>query len=397
MSSKALSTHNLCIKTGKTSDNPSRIVFVAASNGSEAGNFPLDGIEDAWIFQVGYHVGYGLTGGLPDDRNSCPQGYRYGDLQSAEFFRLVATRLRTEFFLSEEIPKEVSSDWFATPKPAHMRFSDECLLKILSIEFRKACRTWDTPRGVLPCTLLCHSGGSQWCGDALELILSNPNRLIHKVLVFAPAMGLHQFMKLQQVSFDARLRSQMQLPEVVLFYHENDGKCKVKVQQDYKTFKMNHITVQHVALPGWDALNKSAYWYHCHNLPALLMETNLMQQFLQNQQPWQMKEEFGIRDILPSRGGIAFILFLSVLIAVFETSTQEKRMDQEVNELNSWSGDMIHILEKYPFILHPTHPTIWISKLFTTSAQKAFAGLHKVWLLFRNGGLLWWYGFWLSM
>ena len=43
-------THNLCIKTGKTSDNPSRIVLVAASNGSEAGNFPLDGIEDAWIF-----------------------------------------------------------------------------------------------------------------------------------------------------------------------------------------------------------------------------------------------------------------------------------------------------------------------------------------------------------
>ena len=98
---------------------------------------------------------------------------------------------------------------------------------------------------------------------------------------------------------------------------------------------MNHITVQNVALPGWDALNKSAYGYHCHNLPALLMETNLMQQFLQNQQPWQMKEEFGIRDILPSRGGIAFILFLSVLIAVFETSTQVKRMDQEVNELNS--------------------------------------------------------------
>ena len=88
-------THNLCIKTGKTSERLTKIVFIAASNGSDAGNFPLDRLDDSWIFQVGYHQGYGLTGGLPDDRNSSPQGYRHGGVLNGEFFRLVGTRLRS--------------------------------------------------------------------------------------------------------------------------------------------------------------------------------------------------------------------------------------------------------------------------------------------------------------
>ena len=209
-----------------------------------------------------------------------------------------------------------------------MRFSDECLLKMVSTEFRKACHTWDAKRGILPCTLLCHSGGTQWCGDALEIILGNSDRFIDKILIFAPAMGFHQFKKFHELSYAARLRSHMQT-EIVVFYHENDGECKVKVQQKNKTFKIDHITVQNVALPGWDGINKSVYGYYCHNLPALLMDTNLMQSFLKNRQPWQMKEEFGIRDILPSRGGIAFTLFMSVLIAILETSMQQKTIHQE--------------------------------------------------------------------
>ena len=97
-------THNLCIITGKTTERPTQIVFIAASNGSEAGEFPLDHLDDCWIFQVGYHEDYGLTGALPDDRNSYPQGYRHGDTQHGEFFRLVGTRLRHDFFLGCRIP-----------------------------------------------------------------------------------------------------------------------------------------------------------------------------------------------------------------------------------------------------------------------------------------------------
>ena len=55
---------------------------------------------------------------------------------------------------------------------------------MLQIEFRKACKIWDAERGVLSCTLLCHSGGFQWCGDALEMIVSHPDRLIDKVPIF---------------------------------------------------------------------------------------------------------------------------------------------------------------------------------------------------------------------
>ena len=45
-------THNLCIKTGKTGDKPHRIVFVAASIGVRAGNFPLQNLTDAYIFKL---------------------------------------------------------------------------------------------------------------------------------------------------------------------------------------------------------------------------------------------------------------------------------------------------------------------------------------------------------
>ena len=151
----------------------------------------------------------------------------------------------------------------------------------------------------------------------------------------------------------------------------------MKVQSDNKSFKIDHITVQNVALPGWEGINKSVYGYHCPHLPALLMETNLVQRFWKSHRAWDLKEEFGIKDILPSRGGIAFILFMSVLIAMFETSTEHKTIGDEVKKLNSWSTDMIQTLEDNPFILHPTHPENLVAKLFPTDGQKAYVGLHE--------------------
>ena len=183
------------------------------------------------------------------------------------------------------------------------------------------------------------------------------------MLIYAPAMGFHQFLKFHQLSYTARSRSHGQT-EIVLFYYENDGKCKVKVQRNNKTFKIDHITVQNVALPGWEGINKSVYGYHCHNLPTLLLETNLMQRFLKSHRAWDLKEEFGIEDILPSRGGIAFMLFMSVLIAMFESSTEHKTIEDDVKKMNSWSSDMIRTLEDNPFILHPTHPANLVSEVF---------------------------------
>ena len=97
-----------------------------------AGNFPINDVSNAFIFQVGYHQGYGLTGALPDDHNGNPQGYRRGDTEIAEFFRMIGPLLRTTFFLDPEFvtrgSAEKPKDWFATPRAAHMRFSDPCLV-----------------------------------------------------------------------------------------------------------------------------------------------------------------------------------------------------------------------------------------------------------------------------
>ena len=120
-------THNLCIKTGKTRDKLNRLVFVAASSGVRAGTFTHQNLPDAYIFQVGYHQGYGLTGALPDDHNSIPQGYRRGDTLIAEFFRIIGPLLRPTFVLDANFVPHGTTDWLPTPKPAHRMFSDPCL------------------------------------------------------------------------------------------------------------------------------------------------------------------------------------------------------------------------------------------------------------------------------
>ena len=69
--------------------------------------------------------------------------------------------------------------------------------------------------------------------------------------------------------------------------------------------------------------------------------------------------------------------FMSVLIAMFESSTEHKTIEDEAKKMNSWSSDMIRTLEKNPFILHPTHPENLVSELFSTHRQKAYVGLHE--------------------
>ena len=183
------------------------IFFVAACNGSHACNIPIIDVINAYIFQVGYHEEYGLTGALPDDHHGNPQGYRRGDTEIAEFFRMIGPVLRPTFFLDREfVPRgsaEKPKDWFPTPRAAHRRFSDPCLVDIVRSEFEKACKVWDAHGLLLPGTMICHSAGTQWCGDALEIIQSSSNRCIHLVLLFAPAMSYEQFIKFHAESSKA--------------------------------------------------------------------------------------------------------------------------------------------------------------------------------------------------
>ena len=109
-------------------------------------------------------------------------------------------------------------------------------------EFQKACKVWDAESVMLPMNLMCHSAGTQWCGDALEMIQSNCQRCIDMVLLFAPAMSYEQFMKFHQQSAKAKEISQGQT-QVVCFYHEDDGLCPLKVGQR-KTFSVVHIDFQ---------------------------------------------------------------------------------------------------------------------------------------------------------
>ena len=69
------------------------------------------------------------------------------------------------------------------------------LVDIVRSEFEKACKVWDAHGLHWPVTMICHSAGTQWCGDALEIIQSNSNRCIHLVLLFAPAMSYEQFIE----------------------------------------------------------------------------------------------------------------------------------------------------------------------------------------------------------
>ena len=89
-------THDLCIKTGKNKERPDRICFVAAGNGTGAGTFPTQTIKNAYVFQVGYHHGYGLTGALPDSHD-CPQGYAHVDVGVGTFFDMAGTSMHASF------------------------------------------------------------------------------------------------------------------------------------------------------------------------------------------------------------------------------------------------------------------------------------------------------------
>ena len=130
---------------------------------------------------------------------------------------------------------------------------------------------------------------TQWCGDALEMIHSNSQRVIDMVPVFAPAMSFQQFLKFYEQSAKAKKLSQGQT-QVVWFYHEDDALCPVKMGWR-TTFSVDHIHFQNVKLPGWTTLNKSIYGYRCHNLPGVLISINLIKNFWMQRQIWQPVEE----------------------------------------------------------------------------------------------------------
>ena len=152
----------------------------------------LHALKTAYVFQVGYHQGCRLTGALPDSHD-CPQCYAHGDLGIAGFFRMVGTMLQEVFlFGNANFPicpaMERPKDLFAAPRPAHMRYSDPALEKIVEHEFARACHEWDGD-GVLPMVLFCHAGGTQSCGDALAIILAVSKRPIQRITLSAPAMS----------------------------------------------------------------------------------------------------------------------------------------------------------------------------------------------------------------
>ena len=70
----------------KAGHHPDHIYFVVAGDASGAASFPTHALGNGYVFQVGYHEEYGLTGALPDDTNDIPQGYERGDLAIGEFF-----------------------------------------------------------------------------------------------------------------------------------------------------------------------------------------------------------------------------------------------------------------------------------------------------------------------
>ena len=69
-----------------------------------------------------------------------------------------------------------------------MRYSDPALIKMVTPEFEEACHEWD-PKGTLQVIVLCHAGGTQWCGDALEMIRHVAGRTIARIMLSAPAMS----------------------------------------------------------------------------------------------------------------------------------------------------------------------------------------------------------------
>ena len=109
------------------------------------------------------------------------------------------------------------------------------------------------------------------------MIHSNFVRVIDMVLVFAPAMSFEHFLKFYEQNAKAKKLSQGQT-QVVWFYHEDDALYPVKVGWK-TTFSVDHIQSQNVKLPGWTTLNKSIYGYRDHNLPRVLLSTNLIKNF----------------------------------------------------------------------------------------------------------------------
>eukprot|EP00973_Karenia_brevis_P087373 12113508-Karenia_brevis.AAC.1 len=89
-----------------------------------------------------------------------------------------------------------------------MRFSDPCLLNIVHTEFEEAFEVWNAHGVHLPVSFIWFSGGTPWCGDALEIIQRDSDCCIDLVLLFAPAMSYNQFVKFHEESAHAVRKSE---------------------------------------------------------------------------------------------------------------------------------------------------------------------------------------------
>ena len=85
-----------------------------------AGTFPTETIKNAYVFQVGYHQRYGLTGALPDSHD-CPQGYARGDVEIGTFFKMSGTSLQAIYFRCNQPGIDGPAEVYATPRPVRMR------------------------------------------------------------------------------------------------------------------------------------------------------------------------------------------------------------------------------------------------------------------------------------
>eukprot|EP00973_Karenia_brevis_P078508 10899782-Karenia_brevis.AAC.1 len=81
-------------------------------------------------------------------------------------------------------------------------------------------------------------------------------------------------------------RFQKKRHKLYVFDHENETLCPV-APGNMKTSSVDHIVFQNVKLQGWSTINKSLLGYHLHDLPRVLMNTDLVKSLLTAKNVWQ--------------------------------------------------------------------------------------------------------------
>ena len=73
-----------------------------------------------------------------------------------------------------------------------------------------------------------------------------------------------------------------------------------------------HMVLQDVNMTGWWSVIRSLFGYHCHELPAVLMSSERVENLLSLSTNWEVVENYDMEHILPHVGGAAFVLFLTL-------------------------------------------------------------------------------------